>query len=444
LYCDCLIKDCSVLTANYEVHNDYGIVISGKKIIDIGRSAELQEKYSAGETYIAQGKLAMPGFIDGHTHTSQQLLRGVISDEYPIIYRRFNMPYEASLTPDEVRLCTELSCLEMIKSGITAFADAGGTFMVPMIESISKAGLRATVTKATSDISEGLPQGMSESTAECIKNNEELFLQYNNHSDGRIKIWFQIRSVASCTGELIETLAQMARQHNTGLHMHMSEYSESVLLTLNKFNMREVEYLDSLNALGPNLLAAHCILLNDRDIRLLQENDVKVVHCPRSNLGKGVTKTPQMIEMGISVGLGTDGTAHSGLSMFKEITAFKHSQIVTWGVPYADNAVMPAKTLLRMATYGGAKALGQEKEIGTIEIGKKADLIFIDIDQPHLQPTHNLINSLMEAGESADVKAMMVDGNWLMKDRCVLTLDEERLLFEGKNSINVINKRMMG
>lgn len=442
MHCDCLITDCSIITADYEVFHDCAIAISDKRIIDIGHSADLANKYHANETYFAKGKLAMPGFVDGHTHTSQQLLRGVISDEYPIIYRRFNMPYEASLTPDEVGLCNELSCLEMIKSGITAFADAGGTHMEPMIESIGKAGLRATVTRATSDISEGLPRGMSNSTSECIKKNEELFLQYNNYSDGKIKIWFQIRSVASCSGELIKTLAHLARQHETGLHMHMSEYSESVLLTLNEFNMREVAYLESLNALGPNLLAAHCILINDQDIRLLQENDVKVVHCPRSNLGKGVTKTPQMLEMGISVGLGTDGTAHSGLSMFKEITAFKHSQIVSWGVPYADNAVMPAKTLINIATYGGAKALGLADEIGTLEVGKKADLVIVDIDQPHLQPTYNLINTLMEAGESADVKSMMVDGRWLMKDRHVLTLDEERLLFEGKESLKEISKRI--
>lgn len=441
MICDLLITNASVLTKNFTIDENQTLAISDKRIVAIGNTEEMHQMYAANETYDAARKLIMPGFVDGHTHTSQQLLRGVISDEYPIIYRRFNMPYESKLSEQDVKLCTELSCLEMIKSGITAFADAGGTHMSPLLDAVTASGLRATLTKATSDLAEGLPPGMSEPTAQAIKTSEALYHNYHNSADGRIKIWFQIRSVASCSAELIESLAMLARQYATGLHMHLSEYPESVLLTLNKFKMREVEYLEHLNALGPNLLAAHGILLNDDDIFRLKAHDVKIVHCPRSNLGKGVTKTPLMLKLGMNVGLGTDGTAHSGLSMFKEITAFKHAQIVTWGVPYADNAVMPAKTLAEMATLGGAKALQMADDIGTIEVGKKADLIIIDIDQPHLMPTHNLLNSLMEAGESADVKSMLVDGRWLMKDRVVLSLDESRILHEGKQALSAIARQ---
>lgn len=430
--CDLLIRDCSVLAADYTVAPGQCIAITGNTIEEIGPTGAMLEKYRPAEVLDGRGKLAMPGFVDGHTHTSQQLLRGVISDEYPVIYRRFNMPYESRLEEEDVRLCTQLSCLEMIKSGITAFADAGSTYMPAMIEAVAASGLRASVTRATSDMADGLPPGMSDPTEVSIQKSEALYREFNGAGEGRVSVWFQIRSVASCTGELITTLSQMARDYGTRLHMHVCEYPESVLLTLDRFAMREVEYLESIGALGPHLLAAHCILLSDGDIRRLHAHGVKVVHCPRSNLGKGVTKTPQMLGLGMSVGLGTDGTAHSGLSMFKEITAFKHSQIVTWGVPYADNAAMPAKTLMELATLGGARAMGLEAAIGTLEAGKRADMILLDVDQPHLQPTHNLLNTVVEAGQDGDVKDMIVDGRVLMRDRVVQSLDEEKLMAAGQ------------
>jgi 5-methylthioadenosine/S-adenosylhomocysteine deaminase len=181
------------------------------------------------------------------------------------------------------------------------------------------------------------------------------------------------------------------------------------------------------------LLAAHSILVNERDLEILNNRNAKIVHCPRSNLGKGFTKTPQMLGLGMSVGLGTDGTAHSGLSMFKEMTAFRHSQIAQWGVPYFDSSVMPTKTLLEMATLGGAKAVQLDDQIGTLEIGKKADFIMINIDQPHIIPTHNLLNTLTETVETNDIVDVIVNGKILMENRVVKSIDEEKLMFEAKS-----------
>ncbi|MEL7610276.1 MAG: amidohydrolase [Bacillota bacterium] len=438
MHCDILIHDSAVLTKEFSIVQGQSIAIAGENILKIGPAQEMETLFTPKERISGKGKLAMPGFIDGHTHTSQQLLRGMISDEYPVIYLRFNIPYESRLNEDDVRLCTQLSCLEMIKSGITAFADAGGTYLPAMIEAVSGSGLRASITRATSDIGNGLPANMSCGSREALRLGEQLYREFDGTADGRIRIFFQIRSMTSCSSELIRELAQAAREYDTGLHMHVSEYPESILKSLNEHGMREVEYLDSLGALCPNLLAAHCILLSDNDVHLLAARGVKVVHCPRSNLGKGITKTPQLLGLGVSVGLGSDGTAHSGLSMFKEITAFKHAQIAAWGIPYADNAAMPARTLLEMATLGSAKALRIDAIAGTLEEGKKADLILLDVGRPHLQPTHNLLNSLMEAGESADIMDMIVNGRVLMRDRRVLTLDEERLMQEGMGRIRRI------
>lgn len=431
--CDILINDCRILTPEYSIEKNYSIVIKDSNIIDIGPSKDIKLKYLSKNVISGKGKLAMPGFVDGHTHTSQQLLRGRITDEYPVIYLRFNLPYESKLDENDISLCTSLSCLEMIKSGITTFADAGSTDLHKVVEQVDKSGLRAALTRATSDKGDLLPPSMKDSTFDAIKKTEDLYKEFHGTGDGRINIWFQFRSVATCSEELIRGVAEKAREYNTGLHTHLSEYNETILYTLGKYGIREVEFLDRLGAVGPNLLAAHSILVNERDLEILKDRNVKIVHCPRSNLGKGFTKTPQMLGLGMSVGLGTDGTAHSGLSMFKEMTAFRHSQIAQWGVPYFDSSVMPTKTLINLATLGGAKALKLDKQIGSLEIGKKADLIMINIDQPHIIPTHNLLNTLTETVETNDIVDVIVNGRVLMENRVVSSIDEEKLMFEAKS-----------
>lgn len=431
--CDILINDCRILTPEYSIEKNYSIAIKDSNIIDIGPSKDIKLKYLSKNVISGKGKLAMPGFVDGHTHTSQQLLRGRITDEYPVIYLRFNLPYESKLDENDISLCTSLSCLEMIKSGITTFADAGSTDLHKVVEQVDKSGLRAALTRATSDKGDLLPPSMKDSTFDAIKKTEDLYKEFHGTGDGRINIWFQFRSVATCSEELIRGVAEKAREYNTGLHTHLSEYNETILYTLGKYGIREVEFLDRLGAVGPNLLAAHSILVNERDLEILKDRNVKIVHCPRSNLGKGFTKTPQMLGLGMSVGLGTDGTAHSGLSMFKEMTAFRHSQIAQWGVPYFDSSVMPTKTLINLATLGGAKALQLDKQIGSLEIGKKADLIMINIDQPHIIPTHNLLNTLTETVETNDIVDVIVNGRVLMENRVVSSIDEEKLMFEAKS-----------
>ncbi len=431
--CDILINDCRILTPEYSIEKNYSIAIKDSIILEIGPTMTMKIKYEGKETISGKGKLAMPGFVDGHTHTSQQLLRGRITDEYPVIYLRFNLPYESKLDEHDVGLCTSLSCLEMIKSGITSFADAGSTDLHKVVEKVSQSGLRAALTRATSDKGDLLPSNMMDTTTEAIRKTEQLYKEFNGSADGRINIWFQFRSVATCSEELIRGVADKAREYNTGLHTHLSEYNETILYTLGKYGIREVEFLDRLGAVGPNLLAAHSILVNERDLDILNNRNAKIVHCPRSNLGKGFTKTPQMLGLGMSVGLGTDGAAHSGLSMFREMTAFRHSQIAQWGVPYFDSSVMPTRTLIEMATLGGAKALQLDKQIGTLEIGKKADLIMINIDQPHIIPTHNLLNTLTETVETNDIVDVIVNGKILMENRSVKSIDEEKLMFEAKS-----------
>jgi len=281
---------------------------------------------------------------------------------------------------------------------------------------------------------------MIDSTKDGIKESENFFKNFNDRGDGRIKAWFQFRTLASCSDELIVGLSDLARQYGTGIHTHISEYSESVLYTLQNYHMREIEYLDHLNVMGENLLAAHCLLISENDLQILARTKTKVVHCPRSNLGKAVSKTPSLLSHGVSVGIGTDGTAHSGLSIFRELTAFRHSQIVTNGVPYLDHNVMNSRMLLELATMGSARALMQEDEIGSLRVGKKADIILVDLAKPHITPTHNLLNTLTETVGTGDISDMIVDGKVVMRNFEIKTLDEEKILYEAGKAIQRINR----
>lgn len=206
--------------------------------------------------------------------------------------------------------------------------------------------------------------------------------------------------------------------------------------------MRPAELLDKYDALGPNLLTAHNVALSEQEIDLLRDREVKVVHCPRNNFGShGFPKTPRMLQEGISIGIGSDGAAGASLSLFDEMRVFRSGLHAFWGLPVFDPVVMPAKELIKMITSGGANALQLGDEIGTIEAGKKADLILVDIDQPHISPTYNMINTIVEAVNGNDVVDSIIDGKIVMKNREVLTLDEERILFESRKGMKYMAEK---
>ncbi|GFN24248.1 amidohydrolase family protein [Thermanaeromonas sp. C210] len=440
--CDILIKDCALLTPDFEIVEDQTVAIDNTRIAAIGPSRELNGKYE-GDTVIAgKGKLLMPGLVDAHTHTCQQLLRGRTMDEYPMIWARILVPFESNLSEDDVYYSAQLSCLEMIKSGTTAFADSGGVHMPRVVEAVLESGMRAAISRSTMDMGGFIPDCMKDTPEEAIRKTEELYKSYHGAGGGRIHIWFAIRQVMTCSPELIRLVGEKAREYRTGIHAHLAEHRDEVSFCLQKYQKRPAEYLDSLGALGPNLLTAHNVALSENELELLKERDVKIVHCPRANFGShGFPKTPRMVRLGLSIGIGSDGAAGSSLSLFDEIRVFRSGIHAFWGLPIFDPVVLPAKELIKMATLGGARALQLDHEIGTIEVGKKADVILINIDQPHIAPTHNLINTLVEAVTGNDVRDVIIDGKVVMKDREVLTLDEERILFETKRRLGEIAAR---
>lgn len=437
---DLVIGDCTLLTPQFELLPHMDICIAGKHIVQIDKHS--QERKTATEYVDGGNKLAIPGLIDAHTHISQQLMRGVLTNEYPVLYLRFNLPFENQLTVEDMQISTELACLEMIKSGITAFADAGSDHIEQILPILRASSLRGVLSRPTSDIAENLPPGRVDTLEDAVRISTDLYTMVKESGNEQLAYFFQFRSVRSCSKALVKAMVEKAHEYNTGLHAHISEYPESTLACLNQFGMREIEYLDSIEALGSNLLAAHCIQLSDNDIRLLAKRGVHVIHCPRSNLGKGITKTPQLLGSGVPVGFGTDGSAHAGLNLFREMTAFKYSQAVAWGVPYCDYQVANPKTLMEMATINSAKALLQEKRIGSLEVGKEADIALVDLDKPHITPTFNLLNTLVETVDASDINDLFIAGRSVMRNREVLSLDEERILHRAQQAKERMKARM--
>ena len=425
--CDLLIKGADVLISSGELRENVDIAIADGRILAV--EADLAEQYEADETLDGRYKLFMPGLVDSHMHTGQQLLKGLALDAKPIIWTRVMLPFESTLTPEKMRLSAQAAALEMIKSGTAGFIDAGSYFMEDAAAVYEKSGLRGALSYSTMD-EEGLPESIAMDANEAVRRTDSLFDAF--HGKGNLKVYYSLRALNSCSNRLVELEAEHAKDRNTMLQAHMNEYMGEVNGILEREGMRPYEYLEKMQVLGGNFLGAHSLILTDREKELVRDRGVKVCHCPFSNCGKAVPDTPQLLEMGIPVGLGTDGAAHGGLSLWNEMKIFRSVMNIIHGVPNRNPKVMPAETILRMVLEGGAAALGEEGQLGRLEAGYKADLIGIDMNQPHLCPTGDQIHTLLECVNAGDVSDMVVGGRVLMKNRTVLTLDEERILYESR------------
>ena len=421
---DILFKDCSVLRpdlAGADEHQVVGVSDGRVSLVATFDAASVPEAMTVVD---AHGRLVMPGLVDCHVHTGQQLLRGRVLDSLPMIWTRVMLPFESALTPELMELSAELAALEMIKGGTCAFVDAGSYFMDTAARVYLRSGLRGTLSCSTMD-QPGLPSSIAMTAGEAVSASDALFDEFDG--EGLLHVAYELRALMSCSTELVEAVRDHARERGAKVQAHMNEYPAEVNYTLQRFGVRPFEYLDGLGVLGPDFLAAHCLMLSEGEKRLVAERGVKVCHCPFSNCGKGVPDTPGLLDRGVTVGLGTDGAAHGGLSVWNEMRLLRSVINVTQGVPTAAAAIMPAREVVRMATEGGARFMGTEGA-GRVEVGAPADLITLDVRNPSMHPTGNVVNSLMECAESGLVRDMVVAGRLVMRDREVLTLDEEAIL----------------
>ena len=427
-HADLLIRHADYLDKDFELKKGNSIAILGGHIERIAPLDELKEAYTFERELEGKGCVYMPGLVDSHMHTGQQLLRGRVLDAMPMIWTRIMLPFESTLTPDMMCLSAKLAALDMIRSGTVGFIDAGSYYMEEAAEVYLESGLRGALSYSTMD-QKGLPDSISMEAAEAIRRTDSLYDGF--HKKGLLKVYYSLRSLISCSRELMEQAASRARERGTLLQAHMNEYPGEINFFMEREQLRPYEYLDHIGVLGDNFLGAHSLLLSEDEKALIMERGARVCHCPFSNCGKAAPDTPSLLARGIDVGLGTDGAAHGGLSLWNEMKIFRSVMNLSFGVPLSEPAVMPAKTILRMVTKDGQACLN-EPEGGVIRKGAPADLIGINMDKPHLAVYGKLSNTLLESVVASDVTDSIAGGQLLMEKGRVLTLDEERILAEAR------------
>lgn len=388
----------------------------------------------------ATGSIVLPGLVNTHVHTSQQLERGLADDVDLLTWlHERTWPFESSLT-DEDSYFSSLACgLELIRSGVTAFAEAGGQKVDSMGRAVTDLGLRAALCESIMDCGEGLPDGWVRSTDECIERQLAHYDNWHGKADGRIRTQFGLRTIFNCSDDLITRTKTLADEKGVAIHMHVAEVLEEVRFVQETRGATTVEHMHKLGALGPNLLAVHTVWMTPRELDMFRLHDVKVSHNPAAAMKVlGFAFIPEMLERGIAVSIGTDGApCNNRMDMIDEmwLTTLLHKGRTL------NPKTVPAESIIEMATLNGARCMLWEDEIGSLEPGKKADLVVVHPRSAGTLPVHDPVSALVYAMHSSDVESTMCNGQWLMRDGKVLTVDEEAVLEEAKSRAAFLRKK---
>lgn len=395
------------------------VAVKGENIVAVGKASELSA-CKASKRIDARGGIIMPGLVNTHTHASMTIFRG-LADDLPLMawLNDHIFPAEAGLTPEKVYDGALLACAEMILSGTTCFCDMY-LFEDHVAQAAKDAGIRAVVGEVLYDF----PSPNYGSLEKGFAYTEMLVEKYRN--DPLINIAVEPHSTYLCAPGLLKKASLLAQKNDLLLVIHVSETKSEVSEINEKYGLTPVGFLASLGVLSPNLLACHCVHLTEDDIALLKKHDVKVAHNPESNmkLASGIAPVPELLKKGVCVGIGTDGCAsNNNLDIFHEMSmAAKLGKVHT-----RDPAAMNAKSVLRMATIDGARALGLSGITGSLEPGKKADIIILDTRKPHLTPMYNPVSHLVYAARGSDVLTSVINGRLIMEERKLLSLDISKI-----------------
>ncbi len=404
-----------------DVLEDGAVAVCGDSILEVGQHRDLVAKYPTAEKLDLPDGLIMPGLVNVHTHAAMSCFRG-LADDLPLMewLQEHIFPAEAKLNQEIVYHATLLSTLEMIRSGTTSFCDMY-LFADEVARATAKSGMRAWIGEVLYDF----PSPCYGPVENGFAHIDKLAAEFNDHPN--LTITVDPHAIYTCSPELLVRLKAKADELEALYVIHLSETKFEVTEAQEKFGQTPVMHLEDLGLLDHRVVADHCVVLTDDDISLLAARKVKVAHCPESNmkLASGVAPVPQMLKAGITVGLGTDGAAsNNDVDMFGEMdTAAKLHKVNS-----LDPTVMDAFTTLRMATMGGAAVLGAEQQIGSLAPGKKADIIVLDLAQPHLTPLYDIPSHLVYAARGADVVHSVIAGRVVMKNRLFTQLDEASIL----------------
>lgn len=433
-----MIKNASILKSA-----DTPAPLSGDILIEDGLISRIGKDISEPNAFVltASNQVAMPGFIQTHIHLCQTLFRNYANGLELLDWLRLRIwPFEAAHTEQSLSISARLGILELIKSGTTAILDFGSVYNTAVIlDEVKNSGLRASVGITFMDEGEKVPSGLIRPAKESLREFDDLYRQLSREDSGRIDLSLAPRFALSCSEETLRLLGEKARDENLLLHTHASENQKEVAYIANKFGVGNVLFYHKLGMTGPNLCLAHCIWVDESEIGILADTQTRVLHCPSANLklGSGIADIPRFLQDDILCSLGSDGApCNNNHSMLQEMRLAGLIQM-----PRHGPASMTGSGLVDMATINGARTLHLDKEIGSLEVGKKADVILVDMELPHSAPGTEICDQLAFSCQNENIRTVIVDGQILMKDRQVETIDEEETLVLAAREIELLLER---
>ena len=426
-----LIKNAFILDPNNFEDKKQSLLIKDDLIAEI---ADEIDESNIDKVIDAEGKILLPGLVNTHTHLSMTLFRGLADDLSLDSWLNDHIwPMEANLNGDYCYIGALLGAVELIKSGTTTFSDMY-FYMEDVARAVEDAGIRAVLSYGMIDF------GIEEKREAEIKENMALFNACNGMADGRIKVFFGPHSPYTASEELLVKVRELADENGIGIHIHVSETQKEINDSLDERGLRPFEYLEKIGFLGPDVVAAHCVWLSDNEIEIIKKHGVKVSHNPCSNmkLASGIAPVSKLIENGICVSIGTDGaSSNNNLDLIEELKTASLLQKVST----LDPKVLDSEESIRMATIKGAEALGLDDEIGTIEVGKKADIILIDTAAANMTPdSSSLSSNVVYSANGSNVDTTICNGKILMENKKLTTLDEEEIYAKARQAIKELKE----
>jgi 5-methylthioadenosine/S-adenosylhomocysteine deaminase len=436
-----LIQNGYLLTMNTQDERFFGdLLIQDDRIAQVAPHLDLP----ADKVIDASGQLVLPGFVQSHIHLCQSLFRSQADDISLLPWLDTITTWESKYTPEMLYASARLGLAEMIKAGATAVIDMGTLhYQDSVFQAIEESGIRAQAGKAMMDLTENLPPALRETTEQSLTESMDLLHRWHGKANGRIRYGFAPRWQLWNTEALLKEIKHEADRNGAGIHGHAGEVQSEVPLMLAQRGRRNLKYLEHIGVVGPNVQMAHCIWLDDDELAVLEETGTHVLHCPCCNakLGSGIARVPEMLARGINVALGSDGApSNNNLDMFIEMRLASLVQSYRLGP-----GALPAHKIVHMATQGGARALGLGDQLGSLEAGKKADLIIVDngglyaapmIDFAHDDPFRRLVSCY----QSSCVQTSLIDGQIVMENRQLLSMDEQQVLEDARKAWQAISK----
>jgi 5-methylthioadenosine/S-adenosylhomocysteine deaminase len=437
-----LIKNAEIITMNEKSE-----ILRGDLLIRDDRIVAIKDKIeyvTADKIIDATGKTVIPGLIQSHIHLCQTLFRGQGDDLELLDWLSKKIwPLEAAHDEESIYYSAMLGLGELIRSGTTSIIDMETVRHTEYaFQAIAESGIRAIAGKVMMDQGANVPSILLENTSHSIQESVDLLEKWHLFDNGRIRYAFSPRFVISCSEKMLTEVRDLSQQYQVMVHTHASENKTEIEIVERERGMRNIVYLDHIGLANPRLLLAHCVWLDEQEKRIIRDKGVKVSHCPGSNLklASGIANTPEMHDQGVFLSIGADGApCNNNLDMFNEMRLTALIQ-----KPDHGPTTMDAKKVFKMATMGGAAAMGMENEIGSLEVGKKADVVILDLNDFHTYPSTEVdpISRIVYSATRADVETTIINGRVVMEDRRLLTIDKSIVLKEANSSIQRLVRRI--